>query len=184
MMSYLRSYDSFGEPVSLNYKGDSSYKTLLGAVMTLCLNTFLLVYAADKLLALVKYQDPSVTQYTIYEPRNESDAFNLGEAKGSIVFGMHNIEYGNMVTPSPSILTIDFQITTLPTLRDRGTVVKDVETENATLEKHPEYLTGYLRNFVKEDGSTDLLVVKDPYSVDLDMNYLSSLDAHKLSIFV
>ena len=59
--SYLRSYDSFGEPVSLNYKGDSSYKTLLGAVLTLCLNTFLLVYAADQLLALVKYQDPTVS---------------------------------------------------------------------------------------------------------------------------
>ena len=89
-----------------------------------------------------------------------------------------------MVAPPPSILTIDFQIRTRPGAQNPGTVVLDVETEKATLEKHPEYLTGYLRNFVKEDGSTDLLVIKDPYSVDLDMNYLASLDAHKLSIFV
>ena len=163
LTSYIRSFDSFGEPVSLNYKGDSSYKTLLGAILTLCLNTFLLVYAADQLLALVKYQDPTVTQYTIYEPRNENDAINLGETKGSIVFGIHNLKYGVMVTPPPNILTIEFKIMTKPVPGDTGTVVKDIETENATLEKHPEYLSGYLRNFMKEDGSTDMLLIKDPH---------------------
>ena len=37
---------------------------------------------------------------------------------------------------------------------------------------------------MKEDGSTDMLLIKDPHSVDLDMNSLASLDAHRLSIFV
>ena len=89
-----------------------------------------------------------------------------------------------MVAPPPSILTIDFQIRTRPGAQNPGTVVLDVETEKATLEKHPEYLTGYLRNFMRADGTTDMLVIKDPYSVDLDMNWLASLDAHRLSISV
>ena len=38
------SLDTFGTPVSLNYKGESSYKTILGALITIALKIFMLVY--------------------------------------------------------------------------------------------------------------------------------------------
>ena len=40
------SFDSFGEPISVNYKGETSYKTGVGAFFTLAIKSFLLIYAA------------------------------------------------------------------------------------------------------------------------------------------
>ena len=42
---WIRSFDTFGEPVVLNYDGDATYKTGLGALMTIAIKTFLLVFA-------------------------------------------------------------------------------------------------------------------------------------------
>ncbi len=71
ILSYIVSVDSFGEPISVNYKGDSSYKTLIGALATIVLKTFVLVYASIQLIGLFEYADPDITQYVIYEPRTD-----------------------------------------------------------------------------------------------------------------
>lgn len=38
------SIDAFGDPVSLNYKGESSFKTAIGAIFTLAIKSFMLIY--------------------------------------------------------------------------------------------------------------------------------------------
>ena len=38
------SIDAFGDPVSLNYRGETSYKTAIGALFTLAIKSFMLVY--------------------------------------------------------------------------------------------------------------------------------------------
>ena len=45
---FLKSLDAFGEPVSLNYAGDSTYKTLPGALATILINFFLIVYGVTQ----------------------------------------------------------------------------------------------------------------------------------------
>ena len=59
---FLKAQDVFGEPVTLNYNGESSYKTLLGALVTLILKSFILVFATTEIIGLISYKDPKITQ--------------------------------------------------------------------------------------------------------------------------
>ena len=54
-LKWLKSYDTFGEPVVLNYGGDSTFKTGLGALMTISIKIFLLVFTLTQTLALMGY---------------------------------------------------------------------------------------------------------------------------------
>ena len=79
LLSRLRSLDSFGEPVSLNYKGDSAYKTLPGAFLTLVLKGFIFVMTLLSFFDLIAYRNPNVVQVSLsflqncmYERQNES----------------------------------------------------------------------------------------------------------------
>jgi len=52
---YFKSFDSFGEPISLNYKGDSAYNTGLGAFFSIAIQVFILVFAAFSLVEVSQY---------------------------------------------------------------------------------------------------------------------------------
>ena len=58
---FLVSFDVFGEPVSVNYRGETSFKTALGAFFSILLKTFLFVIAATSFLDLVEYRNPIVS---------------------------------------------------------------------------------------------------------------------------
>ena len=60
--SYLKSFDAFGEPIGLNYDGESTFKTLLGAFVTIVIKSFLLVFATTQTIALMGYKDPTISQ--------------------------------------------------------------------------------------------------------------------------
>ena len=44
----VRRRDLFGRPVSLNYKGDESFKTIPGALLTLFVIFLMIMYACDR----------------------------------------------------------------------------------------------------------------------------------------
>ena len=44
LVQYLVSFDAFGEPITLNYKGSSTYKTGVGAFFTIGLRLFIIMY--------------------------------------------------------------------------------------------------------------------------------------------
>ena len=62
MLSFLKSQDSFGEPVTMNYKGESSYKTLVGAIMSIAIKTFVLAFAVQQIDKVVRYDDADIIQ--------------------------------------------------------------------------------------------------------------------------
>jgi len=62
ILRYLRSFDSFGEPVSINYKGDSSFKTSIGAFFSIVLKALVLTFALLSLLDLFAYKNPQIIQ--------------------------------------------------------------------------------------------------------------------------
>ena len=64
-LSFLKSQDVFGEPVTLNYNGESTYKTWIGALVTLILKSFILVFATTEIIGLFNYKDPKITQVSI-----------------------------------------------------------------------------------------------------------------------
>ena len=40
--SFFKSFDVFGEQISLNYRGDSSYRTSVGAFFSIVMKSFIL----------------------------------------------------------------------------------------------------------------------------------------------
>ena len=62
---WFKSLDMFGEQISLNYKGKSSYNTKLGAVVSLVSYLMLLTYAINMLLVVINRRNPSITNYSM-----------------------------------------------------------------------------------------------------------------------
>jgi len=57
----LRNRDYFGEPVQLNFKGDSTYKTTPGGIISLCCTICILAYTALKLKYMIHKEEWQVT---------------------------------------------------------------------------------------------------------------------------
>ena len=62
MIHFFVSFDSFGQSVGVNFKGEGTYKTALGAFASICLKSFLLSYTLMALVDLLQYKDPQITQ--------------------------------------------------------------------------------------------------------------------------
>ena len=62
LSGYFKSLDAFGEPVSLNYSGSSSYQTMAGALVTLIIRCFMIVYSVTQFLVVYNYEDPIIGQ--------------------------------------------------------------------------------------------------------------------------
>lgn len=87
LYKFLVSFDAFGEPIALNYKGSSTFKTGIGAFFTISLRFFILVYGLISLIDVLYHKDPKISQYTIYSHRNDNTNINFGDTEGNIAFG-------------------------------------------------------------------------------------------------
>ena len=87
--AFLKRQDAFGEPVTINYKGDASYNTIFGGTLTLFENFFIIVVAILGLIELMAYKDPNVTQFKIYDARENGKEFNFGEHHGNFLFALY-----------------------------------------------------------------------------------------------
>ena len=61
---WVKGLDIFGHPITVFYKGDSTYKTKLGALCTLSVYFLTLLYAMAKLTEMVGMYDPDVIIFT------------------------------------------------------------------------------------------------------------------------
>ena len=61
-LRYFRSLDDYGEPVDINYKGDTSYKTYTGAFFTVALKGFMIAFTVINLISLFTFQNPQIIQ--------------------------------------------------------------------------------------------------------------------------
>ena len=65
-LSKIRDFDSFGMAISLNYRGDSLYRTLPGAFLTLIFKVLIiLVFTILSVLELLAYRNPNVSQVSL-----------------------------------------------------------------------------------------------------------------------
>ena len=85
---FLKRQDTFGQPVTLNYRGMDQYKTCWGALLTLLHKSFIFVVAVISILDLLDYRDPNVTQYNIYDKRSDGTEINFGENNGKFLLGI------------------------------------------------------------------------------------------------
>ena len=54
--NYFKSYDGYGEPIQVSYKGSPTYQTGIGAILTLSLQAFMLAYLVTESLALLNFK--------------------------------------------------------------------------------------------------------------------------------
>ena len=135
---YLTSLDSFGEPVTLNYKGSSTFKTGVGAFFTIALSAFILTYGLFSLIGVLQYEDPQISQYTIFKIRNEQEQFDFGEMEGKFAFGFVNSIEKTAPVLDPTLGQITLNIQTFGALRTILTE-KEIEITSLSRETHPEY---------------------------------------------
>ena len=56
--TWLSQRDTFGEPITINYKGDNRYRTVFGATLTIIENIVFLIVATIGVIDLYNYKDP------------------------------------------------------------------------------------------------------------------------------
>ena len=62
--SYLLSLDILGHGFSVNYRGNSTYNTYVGSILSICIFILVMVQLVDRTLDLVDMRDPSVSSMT------------------------------------------------------------------------------------------------------------------------
>ena len=77
----IKSYDSFGTPISVNYKGSDSYQTIPGGIITLIARIFLLYVATTKFIQLYSRSDPNFTPYTVQTDLSKEPKLNWKDNK-------------------------------------------------------------------------------------------------------
>ena len=58
LYKFFVALDVYGKPVTVNYRGLDTYKTCLGALFTLVVKSFLLIFLSTAFLDLANYKGP------------------------------------------------------------------------------------------------------------------------------
>ena len=59
----VRSCDQFGAQVSLNFKGETEYRTVCGGFFSLALRILILAFFCMQLAAVIQFSDPDIVSY-------------------------------------------------------------------------------------------------------------------------
>ena len=84
----LRGFDTFGHPIHVNFKGDESYNTRMGGVLTIVVLGFTLTQIVISLLKIVTMNDPDITEFS--KPLSAGDR----EEILPVEFGSYNFVFG------------------------------------------------------------------------------------------
>ena len=60
-IDFFKSVDAFGEPVTVNYAGESNFKTIAGALLTIAFKCFMIIYCFTQCLIVFNYDDPIIS---------------------------------------------------------------------------------------------------------------------------
>ena len=67
----IRNLDNFGTKFNLSYKGETTYKTLGGGMVTVCFRVLILTYFCIRMADLLSYKDPEISSFVIKEDRSK-----------------------------------------------------------------------------------------------------------------
>ena len=60
-LGFVRGKDEYGHPIVLNYKGDDTFKTLPGGILSILMQFLLIFYGLLRLNAMIEKVDWSIT---------------------------------------------------------------------------------------------------------------------------
>ena len=64
MSKQLRSLDAFGAPIRVNFKGEDTFKTRLGGLLSIFTFTLLLMYVVREMLLTINRKEANFTSLT------------------------------------------------------------------------------------------------------------------------
>ena len=59
----LRKFDDYGYPIQVNYKGEATYQSFLGGMLTLLVNVMTLMIVVIGLKKVLLMDDPNITSF-------------------------------------------------------------------------------------------------------------------------
>ena len=182
LTNYLISWDALGDKISLNYKGDGSYKTGFGAFSTIGIKAFVMTYAIVQILSISNYESPAITQYEVYEPRTDGASLNLEENLASMAFVLNERKTGKPVRPDPRFIKVGLQ---LSRTADTESIeaIDLIETTYANPDANPEYFLkgSYTALEYETFGSNFMQIIADRSKVNLVNNQYVSIDSQYLT---
>ena len=57
-LNWFKAFDGYGDPVAVTYKGETTYKTPGGALLTIAMRSFMLLFTIFGTLELFNYKSP------------------------------------------------------------------------------------------------------------------------------
>ena len=97
----MTSYDQFGTPITINYKGEDTYKSFFGAICTFCFIMVLIVFSIESFDKLINRSDPDFGYYRSTNSRSQDEPLVMTEALAQMYIGLtETIEYksGDKIT--------------------------------------------------------------------------------------
>ena len=88
LVEKFKSYDIYGEPIALTYKGEGAYKTNIGAAVSIIVLLVLAAYAAMRLKVMATYAGTSVTAASFILDLNLAGAFSPADVGFDFSFGI------------------------------------------------------------------------------------------------
>ena len=89
----LTKADVFGIPITINYKGESHYKTFFGAICTFFIFFIIIAFAARNLTKMINRTDPDYSYFRLTVDRNQEDPLNLPEVNGQMYIGLRQTSF-------------------------------------------------------------------------------------------
>lgn len=138
-LDFIKSFDSYGEPVQVSYKGDSSFKTTIGALVSLAMQGFMLAFTLTGLISLINYKNPSISQFTVLDSRDKNQEVNMDESYGEFAFGFIDFSTSSFVPCDPTICSLQMQVVSVDwSSPQKLKVHKDLAYSPVTRERNPE----------------------------------------------
>lgn len=136
----------------------------------------MLFFVMTSTVNLIGYQNPQITQYQIYDQRNDGRVVNYGQSYADVIFGIYNPRNKSFEVPDPRICTFDLQLIHLDwdAVQETGhlgiEVLKELDFEQISAETHPFLFEegGYLTTLNSVDG---LYSIADKSEVNLINHY-------------
>ena len=78
----LKSQDSFGAPVSVNYKGEQTHKSIFGGMVTIMATLIILVFFVTRMDKMVNRDNPEYASYFLPVSRSFNNSLSIPELNG------------------------------------------------------------------------------------------------------
>ena len=84
----MKNCDFYGQQINLTYKGDNSFKTTPGAVVSILITALLLAFSIYKLYVLVNRQDTNISKSSLMRDLKSEPAFRPQDYGFDFAFGI------------------------------------------------------------------------------------------------